>query len=157
MPYIIHIHTDARYATHLSESLIRKTARATLSHQNAPEAGSLTIRITGNALLRKLNREFMGKDYATDVLSFPAGEAEATRLYLGDVVISIPRARAQAQAGGHPLTAELQLLIVHGVLHLLGHDHATRTEKARMWKAQAEILTQLKAPLTAPALVNEAS
>ncbi|MBL8046580.1 MAG: rRNA maturation RNase YbeY [Anaerolineales bacterium] len=157
MPLTIHIHADARYAAHLSESLIRKTARAALRHQNAVASGALTIRITGDALLRKLNREFMGKDYATDVLSFPVGETEAARRYFGDVVISIPRARAQAKAGGHTLTAELQLLIVHGVLHLLGHDHATRKEKAAMWAAQAEILTVLKAPLTAPVLLNEAA
>lgn len=155
MPHIIHIHTDARYAPHLSASLIRKTARATLSHQNAPEAGSLTIRITGDALLRKLNREFMGKDYATDVLSFPAGDENAARLYLGDVVISIPRARAQARAGGHSLTAELQLLIVHGILHLLGHDHFTRKEKSAMWAAQAEILKSLGAIIAAPAIITE--
>jgi probable rRNA maturation factor len=152
MPPIIHIQADARYAKHFSEGLIRKTARAALHHQNASVSGALTIRITGDALLRKLNREFMGKDYATDVLSFPAGETEAARPYFGDVVISIPRARAQAQAGGHPLTAELQLLIVHGVLHLLGHDHATRTEKARMWKAQAEVLEHLGARIREPAL-----
>lgn len=150
MPYTIHLHTDARYAAHISESLIRKTARAALRHQNAPEAGSLTLRLTGDALLRKLNREFMGKDYATDVLSFPAGDENAARPYFGDVVLSIPRARAQAKVGGHSLTAELQLLIVHGILHLLGHDHAKRGEKKRMWAAQAEILMQLKATIIAP-------
>lgn len=155
MPHTIHVYADQRYAQWVNVRLLTKTARATLGHQNAPEPGVLTLRLTGDALLRKLNREFIGKDYATDVLSFPADEVTGMRRYFGDVVISIPRARMQAKAGGHPLTAELQLLIVHGILHLLGHDHATRREKAKMWKAQAEILTQLKAPLTAPALINQ--
>jgi probable rRNA maturation factor len=55
----------------------------------------------------------------------------------------VPRAEAQAEAAGHPLESEVQLLVVHGVLHLLGHDHAEPDEKARMWKAQAEILEGL--------------
>ena len=55
----------------------------------------------------------------------------------------MPRARAQAKAAGHPLKAEIQLLVVHGVLHLLGHDHATRADKAKMWKAQEEVLRGL--------------
>jgi probable rRNA maturation factor len=55
----------------------------------------------------------------------------------------MPRAQAQADAAGHLLEAEVQLLVVHGVLHLIGHDHAEAEEKARMWKAQAEILEKL--------------
>jgi len=156
MPYTIHVYADERYTQWVNVRLLTQTARATLSHQAAPEPSALTLQFAGDALLRKLNREFMGQDYATDVLSFPADVRTGARRYFGDVVISIPRARAQAKAGGHPLPAELQLLVVHGILHLLGHDHATRREKAKMWAAQAEILTQLKAPLTAPALVNEA-
>ena len=65
--------------------------------------------------------------------------------------ISLPRAQAQAKAGGHPVSAEVQLLVVHGALHLLGHDHAKSKEKARMWAAQSEILKHLKAPITGPA------
>ena len=81
----------------------------------------------------------------TDVLSFPASETDPDTgaSYIGDILISIPRAQAQADAAGHPLEAEVQLLVVHGVLHLLGYDHADAEEKALMWKAQAEILTGL--------------
>jgi probable rRNA maturation factor len=63
--------------------------------------------------------------------------------YLGDIAISLPRATAQAEAAGHPVAAELQLLTVHGVLHLLGHDHAEPEEKAAMWAAQAAVLATL--------------
>ncbi|HRQ31500.1 MAG TPA: rRNA maturation RNase YbeY, partial [Anaerolineales bacterium] len=86
-----------------------------------------------------------GIDSPTDVLSFPASESDPDTgsPYLGDILISIPRAKAQAKIAGHALELEIQLLIVHGVLHLLGHDHAQPKEKAKMWKAQKEILESL--------------
>jgi probable rRNA maturation factor len=68
---------------------------------------------------------------------------ETGRYYLGDVIISYPRALEQSAAAGHTVQDELQLLVVHGVLHLLGHDHATEEEKARMWADQQEILAGL--------------
>jgi probable rRNA maturation factor len=74
-------------------------------------------------------------------MCFPSPPPKPTRKRAR--VISAPRAQAQAEAAGHPLEAELQLLVVHGVLHLLGHDHARPEEKARMWKAQAEALESL--------------
>jgi probable rRNA maturation factor len=105
----------------------------------------MTIVLTDDAQLHELNREYLGVDAPTDVLSFPASETdpESGTPYLGDILISIPRAMQQAQAGGHPLQAEVQLLVVHGTLHLLGHDHAEAEEKARMWKVQAEVMSRL--------------
>jgi probable rRNA maturation factor len=77
--------------------------------------------ITTDADLRRLNRDFRGQDYATDVLSFPsAGDGG-----LGDIAISLQRARAQAIRYGHALEKEICVLLLHGVLHLLGHDHET--------------------------------
>jgi probable rRNA maturation factor len=78
-------------------------------------------------------------------------DAPADSIYLGDIIISYPRAEAQAQAGGHLTSAELQLLVVHGVLHLLGHEHATATQKRTMWSAQAEIMQAIGASITGPA------
>ena len=105
----------------------------------------LTIALTDDAHIQTLNRDYLGHDSPTDVLSFPAGERdpETGALYLGDVVISVPRASAQAGEAGHSLEAEVQLLVVHGVLHLLGHDHAEAEDKERMWAAQAEALERL--------------
>lgn len=136
---------DARQARRVRAATVRRAARAALAHQQAAP-GALTIRLAGDAALRKLNREFTGHDAATDVLSFPAEEPG----YFGDVAISVTRAAAQARAGGHSLQAELELLVVHGVLHLLGHDHATRAQQARMWAAQARILTDLGCEVTGP-------
>lgn len=120
--------------------LIERAGLAALAHQSAD--GELTVVLTDDAQLRQLNREYLGVDSATDVLSFPASELDPDtgRAYLGDVVISVPRAEAQARASGHPLASEVQLLVVHGVLHLLGHDHGQAEERARMWTAQAQVL-----------------
>lgn len=147
----LHVQIEPPYSRRVSARLVRAAALAALTQQAAPAACALSLRFTGDEVLRQLNRDFLGHDYATDVLSFPAEEVHAGVRYLGDLAIAVPRAEAQALAGGHPLAAELQLLVVHGVLHLLGHDHATRAQKARMWAAQAEILTALGAPITGPA------
>jgi probable rRNA maturation factor len=125
--------------------LVEKAARVTLKHQAAPEPADLTIVLSDDAQLHQLNLEYLGIDAPTDVLSFPAGETdpETGDLYLGDIIISIPRAAQQATAAGHKMEQEVQLLVVHGVLHLLGHDHGEPEEKARMWKAQGEVLEVL--------------
>ena len=123
--------------------LLEQAARAALTHQSAD--GDLTIVLTDDEQLHRLNRDFLGVDAPTDVLSFPASETDPDtgRRYLGDILLSIPRADAQARAAGHALADEARLLVVHGVLHLLGHDHAEPGEKAKMWKAQEEILEGL--------------
>jgi probable rRNA maturation factor len=127
------------------DAALKRAAQLTLSHQKELLERNLSIVLTDNRGLRKLNREYLGIDAPTDVLSFPASESdpETGTRYLGDILISVPYARKSAHQAGHPLEAELQLLVVHGVLHLLGHDHAKPREKARMWKAQHEILVQL--------------
>jgi probable rRNA maturation factor len=131
-------------------ALVEQAVRLALQHQKeSPELG-ISVVLTDNRRLRKFNREYLGIDAPTDVLSFPASESDGSETdpetgarYLGDILISVPYARQSARQAGHPLEAELQLLVVHGVLHLLGHDHARPRQKARMWKAQREILTQL--------------
>lgn len=130
---------------------LETAARAALQRAGAPDGASLTIAVTGDDVVQQLNRDYRGQDKPTDVLSFPDGAAlPAGGVYLGDVVISLAQAERQAQRGGHALTAELQLLVVHGVLHLLGHDHADPDEKAAMWAAQADVLRALNASITGP-------
>ena len=122
---------------------IERAASAVLQLRSA--AGDLSIILTGDARLQQLNRDYLGIDAPTDVLSFPASEMdpETSALYLGDVLISISRARRQARMAGHPLEAELQLLVVHGVLHLLGYDHAEPEDKERMWAVQVQALESI--------------
>lgn len=138
---MIHIEAEIPFP----KDLLEGAARLTLEHESESLEVDLSIILTDDARLHELNLNYLGVDAPTDVLSFPAAETdpETGARYLGDILISVPRAQRQADAAGHPLEAELQLLVVHGVLHLLGHDHARAREKARMWKAQAEILESL--------------
>ena len=131
-------------------SLLERAARAALNHQKESPDADLSIVLADDTRLHELNRDYLGIDAPTDVLSFPASETDGSEIdpetgsrYLGDIIISVPYAAKGAAKASHPLESELQLLVVHGVLHLLGHDHATPKEKAKMWKAQAEILTSL--------------
>jgi probable rRNA maturation factor len=135
------------YEPPVSSDLLEKTALAVLlAYSDLPES-DLTIVIDGDDRLRELNNEYLAIDEPTDVLSFPAEEEEVDpetgRLYLGDIVISYPRALAQSSASGHAVEAEISLLVIHGVLHLLGFDHAEPEEKQLMWSAQREMLNSL--------------
>lgn len=88
---------------------------------------SLGVRFASDREVRRTNRRFRGKDKPTDVLSFPgasAGAADGGR-HLGDVLISVPTARRQAEDRGHPAERELKVLLLHGLLHCLGYDHET--------------------------------
>jgi probable rRNA maturation factor len=140
---VIHIEANPSLQTTLTPEALERAALAVLAH--ASTDGDLSIVLTDDTQLHKLNRNYLDIDAPTDVLSFPASETdpETARRYLGDILISVPRAEEQARAAGHSLEAEAQLLVVHGALHLLGHDHAEGQEKARMWKAQAEVLERL--------------
>ena len=137
------IHVEAEFP--FPKKLLEGAANAALGHESISLDSELSIILTNDARLHELNLNYLGVDAPTDVLSFPASETdpETGARYIGDILISVPRAQAQAEAAGHPLESEVQLLVVHGVLHLLGHDHAEVEEKARMWKAQAEILERL--------------
>jgi probable rRNA maturation factor len=127
-------------------ALLERAARLTLETSSPLQADAdLTIVLTDDRQLHELNLDYLGVDAPTDVLSFPASESdpETGSAYLGDILISIPRTMQQAEAAGHPVEAEAQLLVVHGVLHLLGHDHADEDEKSVMWAEQAKVLEQL--------------
>ncbi len=132
--------------------LLEQAVEATLLQQTVPLTVALSILLTDDEQIQQLNRDFLGYDKPTDVLSFPSGELdgdggmgdpELDAIYLGDIAISVPTAERQATKAGHAISAEMQLLTIHGVLHLLGHDHADPDEKAAMWAAQSAVLTSL--------------
>jgi probable rRNA maturation factor len=101
--------------------------------------------ITTDAELRRLNRQFRGKDAVTDVLSFPAAAPQPVApAHIGDVAISFPRARAQAREFGHRTEQEIQILMLHGLLHLLGMDH--KTDRGRMARAEKRWRKRLALP-----------
>jgi probable rRNA maturation factor len=134
----------------LDKSILLQAAQLTLVSTKGTNNSDLSIVIGNDALLNRLNLKYRQVDAPTDVLSFPSGEVDpdSSNLYLGDIVISLPRAQEQASAEGHPLEDELQLLVVHGTLHLLGYDHTEMTDKKSMQAAQDNILNQLGLKLT---------
>src|ERR1035437_4951105 len=90
--------------------------------------GQVTVLLTTDAAIRKLNRQFRGNDKATDVLSFPAEGIGAEKI-AGELAISVPTARKQAVEQNHSLSTEIKVLILHGLLHLAGHDHESDNGK----------------------------
>ncbi len=129
----------------VDRSLLIQAAEQTMEITGAGLQPDLSIVIGDDALVRKLNHQYRDVDATTDVLAFPAGEIDpdTSGLYLGDVIISLPRAFEQATAGNHPVNEELQLLVVHGVLHLLGYDHLEKADKKQMQVIQDKILSAL--------------
>lgn len=129
----------------LGEERIQEAALETLRQTGSVLDVDLAVVLTGDQELQRLNREYLGIDAPTDVLSFPAGftDPDTRQPYLGDILISLERARQQAETNQQTIEQELRLLIVHGVLHLLGYDHAEEEEKERMWALQEKILSQL--------------
>jgi probable rRNA maturation factor len=142
---MIHIQIEEPFEGLIAPEVLEKAAMETLKHQSHDLAAELSVVIDSDEKIQQLNRDFLGIDAPTDVLSFPSEEFDPDEQaeYIGDIIISYPRALTQAQAAGHPVGNEIQLLVVHGVLHLLGHDHADPAEKSRMWQAQSEVLTSL--------------
>jgi len=129
----------------VDKSILQRAAQLTLELTNPADKSDLSIVIGNDAFLQKLNDKYRHIDAPTDVLSFPSGEVDpdTSAKYLGDIVISLPFADHQASKEGHPLVDELQLLVVHGVLHLLGHDHGEVADKKVMQVAQDNVLHQL--------------
>ena len=102
----------------------------------APDFDSVGVRFAGDLTVRRMNRDFRGQDKTTDVLSFPGDESPEGR-HLGDIVISVPTAERQAAGRGATLEQEIKLLLLHGVLHCLGHDH--ETDKGEMEKLEGRL------------------
>jgi len=124
---------------------VAHAARATLEQQQA-EAGGLTVLLANTSRMEHLNRTFLGIARPTDVLSFPggAGDHESGERYFGDIAVCVPVALTQAARRHRMPQEEIRLLVVHGVLHLLGHDHDTPRRKRVMWQAQDQILAAIR-------------
>ncbi len=114
----------------LRRVLVEAAGEAAVAARLPGRETSLTVRVIGDRELRRLNRRFLGEDHPTDVLSFPSGDPASG--YLGDLALSWPAVVRQAAAFGHPAEVEAALLAVHGLLHLLGWDHATPEEEREM-------------------------
>ncbi|MBL8836256.1 MAG: rRNA maturation RNase YbeY [Alphaproteobacteria bacterium] len=121
----------------------RRWAAAAIAAARSPARGEITVVLADDRTVHRLNRTFRGKDKPTNVLSFPAGAPIAgagADHPLGDVVIALGTARAEARAAGLTLEDHLAHLAIHGVLHLLGHDHERAAEAQRMERLEVRIL-----------------
>lgn len=142
------VQVAAEFEDRVDAGRLREVVSRTLDTETRLPAGTeLTLVVSDDTQLIELNRRFRGVDGPTDVLSFEMSAADGAGavsedepIYLGDVIISFPRAEAQARAAGHPTEEELDLLVVHGVLHLLGYDHETEDQKSVMWTRQEAVL-----------------
>lgn len=145
---------DSRLGASDIEELLQDVCRAALLSLGWQRA-EVSFLVTDDADIRELNREYRGKDAATDVLSFPLYAADPHHLLepqsvagqgtasLGDVVISLTRASEQAAEYDHPVRRELAFLAVHGLLHLLGYDHHDEEDRRAMRQREEKILSSL--------------
>jgi probable rRNA maturation factor len=149
MKYQIGVRIDGRFRGSVDEERLRGFAGRVLAAEDVAPA-EIGIVVTGDAVVRALNRRFCGEDAPTDVLSFALTEGKdefalppGGAIRLGEVVISLPTARRQAKQAGHSLEREVAPLLVHGLLHLLGYDHAVKSEERRMRAREETLLASL--------------
>ena len=145
------------------EEMERQVIEACLDYEECPYEAEVSVLLTDNEQIRLINQEYRGIDAPTDVLSFPViayetpGEfdrleeeapdcfhPETGELLLGDIVISLERAKAQAEEYGHSLRRELAFLTAHSMFHLFGYDHMEEQERKRMEDKQEAVLGQLQ-------------
>ncbi|TDT51095.1 rRNA maturation RNase YbeY [Fonticella tunisiensis] len=142
------------------ESLIEKSVEAVLALENFNKEYELSVVLTDDAGIKEINREFRNIDKATDVLSFPMLDFEegyydeedmdiedlnpdSGAVVLGDMVISLERAKSQSEEYGHTFEREVAYLTVHSILHLLGYDHEREEDRLIMRSKEEEILGRL--------------
>ncbi|MGH2693631.1 MAG: rRNA maturation RNase YbeY [Actinomycetota bacterium] len=124
----------------VDEARLSALAHHALDLEDVDGAAELSVLLVERDHIRRLNQRFAGDDHETDVLSFPMMEDEEESLLLGDVVICPTIGRRNADRLGRSLAEELDLLLVHGTLHLLGYDHQEEEDGARMEVRTKEIL-----------------
>ena len=143
---------DKEAYTPAMRSYIQAAIRDTLSYEEFEDNCEISVTLTDNEGIKKLNARYRNKDIETDVLSFPLLDGEYSDadmidgyLPLGDIVISLEKAREQANALGHNLNVEVAFLCVHSTLHLLGYDHETSEEDEKdMFYRQEQIMKRFR-------------
>lgn len=127
-------------------AIAQNAVEAALAHEG--RRGGVAVMLTDDAGIWEMNREYRHVDRPTDVLSFPSDEGERADWsedgFIGDIAVSMDRARAQAAEYGHSLKRELSFLCVHGALHLLGYDHMDDADRDKMFAMQEKILEEMK-------------
>lgn len=145
------VRTRKEKVTDEVKGLVKKALEAALEYENVEGNCEVSVTFVSDRIIRQLNREYRGIDRSTDVLSFPMAEDgnladafDGERYQLGDVVLSLEHARAQADLYGHPMEREVAFLCVHSCLHLLGYDHERGdAEEQDMRQRQRDIMKKL--------------
>lgn len=134
----------------VNKELIEKVISESLKYENISDNCEVSVTIVDNEEIHQINLKHRGIDRATDVLSFPLIDfkkeslpTDGSKIYLGDIIISIERAIEQANEYGHSIDREVGFLTAHSMLHLLGYDHMVENEEKVMFKKQEEILSNL--------------
>jgi len=146
---MIDFSSPKKYRAQVDFNRLETCLQTSLEKLGYAQDEAVTLKITDNKTIQRLNKTYRGVDAPTDVLSFENDylDPESGVHYLGDIVISIEKAQEQAANNGHLLQQEVEMLFVHGVLHLCGYDHAEEDEYAEMSRLQDEILQALNNPL----------
>ncbi len=133
-----------------AEKLAEDCTREALAEEEIEDDAEVSLTMVDNARIRELNKRFREIDRETDVLSFPMGDEdgfevnpETDALLLGDIVISLEKAKAQSEEYGHSMKREVAFLIAHSLFHLLGYDHMTPDEEKEMFAKQEKVLQRL--------------
>lgn len=148
----IAVRVSRSYAAYVKRPWLKQVIKETMAMEGVASA-ELSLVITGDRRIRQINREYRRKDAPTDVIAFALTERTGDEFiappddvrHLGEVVVSCPRAAAQAEERGHSTQRELAILIVHGILHLLGYDHEKPAEARKMGARERSILARLEA------------
>lgn len=132
------------------ERLIERCTIAALESEEIEDDAEISVTLVDNARIREINMEFREIDRETDVLSFPMGDEDGFEvnpdtdaIMLGDIVISLEKARSQAEEYGHSYEREVAFLLTHSLFHLLGYDHTTPDEEREMFAKQEAVLQRL--------------
>jgi probable rRNA maturation factor len=149
----INIDIKPPYRRRLTQKWLREIVEAALSAEKVARPVELSLLVTGDREVHKLNRDYRGIDKTTDVITFALTEDRDDTEFvtppdkisrLGEIIISYPQASAQARANKQTIKAELAWLVVHGLLHLLGYDHGDDASEAAMRKREDKILRKIE-------------
>jgi probable rRNA maturation factor len=150
----INIQIGKEYKEEIKAAWLKNIIRLVQKAENVSAKSEMGLVITGDEDIHKLNLKYLDEDRPTDVLSFPMNEQPETapvfvkvpdgKLHLGDIVISYPQAIKQAEEHRHPVSREIEILLIHGVLHLLGYDHDVPKRKSVMRNRETAILKMIE-------------
>jgi probable rRNA maturation factor len=137
--------TNLQRKVSIDTAFVRDVVASALRIEGRDPVADISVALVDDAYIRVLNREYRGLDQPTDVLAFPLQDpgSATPEPALGDIVISVERARDQARQFKHPVRREVALLAVHGLLHLLGYEDETEAGAAAMWSKQKRLLDRI--------------